>query len=108
MEKSGVLDSKVFSGFGSKEDGSTDPTARLKALVKDQYKIDERKDRKRMLQRGGNPALLAVGLPVVGALATELVKDIYHLIKRKVFGGQLNHKTIKNQKDFIKDFVNNF
>jgi uncharacterized protein YdcH (DUF465 family) len=50
--------------------------------------------------------LLAIGLPVIGALAGEIVKDIYGVVKKKMFGGELKHKSLKSQKLFLKDFVN--
>ena len=80
--------------------------ARLRSLVKHQYKIDERKENKKRLIKGGNPALLSVGLPIIGTLASEIVKDLYGLLKRKIFGGEINHKRIKSQKEFVKHFVN--
>ena len=100
-EQAQVLPTTVFEGFGTKEEGSTDPVAWLRNIVKERYAVDERKERKRKLQKGGNP-LLAVGLPVVGALASEIVKDLYNVIKRKIFGGEINHKTVQSQKHFIK------
>ena len=45
--------------------------------------------------------MLAVGLPVVGALASEIVKDLYHVIKRKVFGSEINHKTVQSQNNLL-------
>ena len=78
--KSGVLDSKIFSGFGSKEEGLVDPVARLRNIVAQQYKTDERKERKieKNAQHGGS-----ADLPVIGKVANELVKSLYNVINKK-------------------------
>ena len=76
-----MLPTTVFSGFGSKEEGSVDPVARLINIVKEQYTVDERKERKRekTTQQGGNLA----DLPVIGKVANELVKNLYNVINKK-------------------------
>ena len=80
LEKSGVLYSKIFSGFGSKEDGLVDPVARLRNIVKKQCAVDERKERKieKNAQHGGS-----ADLPVIGKVANEVVKNLYNVINKK-------------------------
>ena len=46
-EKLGILPTTKFSGFVSNEEGSVDPVARLRNIVKEQYVVDERKERKK-------------------------------------------------------------
>ena len=75
-------------------------------MVQEHYKKEERKERKHKIQKGGVAPLLAIGLPVLGALASEIVKDIYGVVKKKMFGGELKHKSVKSQKLFLKYFVN--
>ena len=80
LEKSGVLDSKIFSGFGSKEDGSNDPVSKLREIVAQQYKTDERKERKieKNVQHGGS-----ADFPVIGKVANELVNNLCNVINKK-------------------------
>ncbi len=80
LENSGVLDSKIFSGFGSKEEGLVDPVARLRNIVKEQYAVDERKERKieKNVQHGGS-----ADFPVIGKVANELVNNLYNVINKK-------------------------
>ena len=98
-----------FSGFGAEEEPeNSDPVARLRRLVNEQYKSETKKDKKK-LQRGGVAPLLAIGLPVLGAVAGELAKDLYSFIKSKVTGSGVKmpyHKTKRDGIQFIKDVVN--
>ena len=82
LEKSGILDTKTFTGFGSNEEGSVDPVSRLRNIVKEQYAVDERKERKieKNAQHGGS-----ADLPVIGKVANELVKNLYNVINKKIF-----------------------
>ena len=99
----------TFSGFGATDNEKikkADPIFKLKQLLQEHYKTEERKERKQKIQKGGIGPLLAIGLPVLGALASEIVKDIYGVVKKKMFGGKLKHKSLKTQKFFLKYFVN--
>ena len=100
------MDTKVFSGFGE----GSDPVSKLRKIVEEQYKIDEKKEKKNKIkQTGGLIPLAAIGLPIIGALASEIVKDLYGVIKRKLTGSgvKMNHKTIKDKKIFVQDIINN-
>ena len=90
-EKLGVLPSTTFSGFGVSNNEKTeksDPIFKLRQMVKDQYKTEERKHK---IQKGGVAPLLAIGLPVLGSLASEIVKDLYGIVKKKTFGCEIKH-----------------
>ena len=106
LEESGLMDTKVFSGFGE----GSDPVSKLRKIVEEQYKINEKKEKKNKIkQTGGLIPLAAIGLPIIGALAGEIVKDLYGVIKRKLTGSgvKMNHKTIKDKKIFVQDIINN-
>ena len=91
LEKNGIMDTKQFSGFGKKETKPTDPAARLRQLVKTKYKGQLKHDKK---QSGGVLPLAPIAIAALGAVAGEIVKDIYGLIKRKLSGSgmKFNHK----------------
>ena len=103
-----ILPTTVFEGFGEKEEVS-DPTARLKALVKEQYKIDERKDRKRKLIKGGLLPLAPIGIAIASSVATKLVSDLYDLIKHRLTGSGYkvpHHKTNQLRVKYVNEIVN--
>ena len=60
LEQAHLLSSKRFEGFGS-----SDPTARLKQLVKSKYRNEERKQHK---MHGGLGPWAVVALGAVGAV----------------------------------------
>ena len=58
----------TFSGFGATDNEKikkADPFFKLKQLVQEHYKTEERKERKHKIQKGGVAPLLAIGLPVL-------------------------------------------
>ena len=77
-EQSHTLPTKEFSGFGIKQEDdnvsekNSDPAYKLRQLVQQKYK----KELKQNEQKGGMIPLAAIALPVAGALAGEIVKDI--------------------------------
>ena len=105
------MDSKQFSGFGAEpEQENSDPVARLRRLVNEQYNSETKKD-KRKIQRGGVvPALIPIGVAIASALGSKAISDIYDWIKSKVTGSGVKvpyHKTKRQRIEFLKDVVNN-
>ena len=107
LEKIG-MDTKTFSGFGAEEE-INDPVAKLRELVKDEYKT-ESKHKKMKTQKGGIlPALIPVGIAIASAVGSKLAGDLYDFIKGKLTGGGYkvpNHKTKKKKVQFVKEVVN--
>ena len=88
LEKSNLMDTKRFSGFGAKEDEegseSRDPVARLREIVKKQYKNEERvKKKNKIVKHGGFLPLAPIGLAILGALAGKETSDVYDFLKKK-------------------------
>ena len=111
LEKTGLMDSKVFSGFGAEEGSENgDPVARLRLLVQQQYKTDTKKDKKGKTQKGGIlPALIPIGVAIASTLAGKLSSDLYDFIKKKITGSGTKvpyHKSKQQRIDFIKEIVN--
>ena len=110
LEKSGLMDSKQFSGFGAEsESENSDPCSRLRSIVQQQYKSETKKDKRKIVKHGGLGPIAMVALPALGALAGELAKDLYSLIKSKITGSGIKmpyHKTKKQRIEFLKDVVN--
>ena len=112
LEKAG-MDTKRFSGFG------TDPVARLRQLARKHYNKQQRTVDKKETSRfahsirtsepqnklikGGIGPLAAIAIPALGALAGKLTSDLYDFVKRKITGSgiKMNHKTQKDQKEFL-------
>ena len=109
-----VLPTKVFEGFGTDEDQeeeNKDPTARLKALVKAQYKNEHKHNKIVKKQQSGGlaPLLIPVGIALASALGSKIVGDLYDFVKGKIVGSGHEipkHKTKKDQLAFIKEIVN--
>ena len=105
------MDTKRFSGFGNEEDETneiTDPVARLKELVQQHYKTEERKS-KRKVQRAGVFPLAPIGLAVAGTIASKIASDLYDVLKKRLVGSGYTIKSHKNKKEqilFLKQFVN--
>ena len=99
----------TFSGMG------TDPVARLREIVEAQYKDEEKEQKKKLKkksQRGGFlPALIPIGVAIASTLGSKAVSDLYDWIKNKISGSgikhKMNHKTLKDKKIFLKEFINN-
>ena len=106
MEKTGVLPTKTFSGFGEE---SADPTFKLKQLVKEKYMADEKVDRrKKKIQKGGVLPLLPIGVAVASAIAGKLASDLYDFVKKKITGKGYavpNHRTRNQKKQFLLDVI---
>ena len=99
----------TFSGFGKKEEESTDPCYRLRSLVKEQYKNEAKQENKKKVQKGGFLIpLIPLATTALSALIAKAVPDIYDFIKSKISGSgyKMNHKTLKDKKLFLKDFAN--
>ena len=104
LEKAG-MDTKRFSGFG------TDPVARLRQLARKHYNKQQRtvdkKEPQNKLIKGGIGPLAAIAIPALGALAGKLTSDLYDFVKRKITGSgiKMNHKTQKDQKEFLLNLI---
>ena len=108
LEKNNLMDTKRFSGMGSDE--STDPVQRLRDIVKQQYKVQEKHNNKKKVNGGVFP-LIPIGIAVGTAVASKLAGDLYDWLKNKISGSgikhKMNHKTLKDKKIFLKEFINN-
>ena len=106
LEESGLLNTTQFSGFGaSEEEEISDPVARLRNLVEQEYK-SETKHKK--TQKGGFLPLVPIATAVAGALASKLTSELYDFVKKKITsgGGKVPyHKTRKEQLEFLKEFI---
>ena len=110
LEKHHLMDTKRFSGMGTeKEEESTDPVQRLRDIVKQQYKSEEKQKNKKKVQKGGFLPLVPIGIAIASAIGSKLAGDLYDYVKKKVTGNgyNMNHKTLKDKKLFLKDFINN-
>ena len=96
----------TFSGFGtSEEEEISDPVARLRNLVEQEYK-SETKHKK--TQKGGFIlAPLAIGAAT--AIGSKLAGELYDFVKKKLTSGSgikiPNHKTRQQKIEFIKEFI---
>ena len=81
LEKAHMLPTTVFEGFGEK----SDPTARLKQMVEEQYitKSQNRRTRKNKTQSGGFIPLIPIGVSILGALAGKVIGDVYDLVNKR-------------------------
>ena len=105
LEKSGLMDTKKFSGFG-------DPVARLRKLSRKYYRHQEgpnKKEPQNKLQHGGFlPAgALAVLLPAAGTLLGKILVDAYTSIKHKITGKgyKMNHTNNADKIEFMKKLI---
>ena len=111
LEESGLMSTKTFSGFGANkevQEEKSDPVMRLRQIVQKEYKNNNKKENKdRRIQKGGIAPLLAIALPALGALASEVVKDIYGFLKKKLSGGSIkfNHKNNAEKKTFLIELL---
>ena len=98
-----------FTGFGvAEEEEIIDPVARLRDLVKSEYKT-EKKGKSKKLQRGGVLPLIPIAMAIGSAVAGKLAGDLYDFVKKKVTGGSYKmpiHRTKKEKVEFLKKFVN--
>ena len=111
LEKSGIMDTKRFSGMGAeKEEESTDPVQRLRDLVKQAYKNESKQENKKQIQKkGGFLPLIPLATTALSALIAKVVPDIYDFIKSKISSGsgyKFNHKTRKQKVDFLTNIIN--
>ena len=94
----GLSDTKVIEGCGS------DPAARLREMVHDQYNKKKKRN-----QRGGIlPIVAAIGTAAATALASKIVADLYEVLKKKLSGSglrQINHRTKNEKKQFLIEFL---
>ena len=117
LEKAG-MDTKRFSGFGTETclrdtcaNHASDPVARLRQLARKHYNKQQRtvdkKDPQNKLIKGGIGPLAAIAIPALGALAGKLTSDLYDFVKRKITGSgvKMNHKTQKDQKEFLLNLI---
>ena len=110
-EQLGVLPTTKFSGFGlDTESERSDLTARLKALVEEKYKNEEKKERKMIKsQKGGIAFLGPMAVAATSALAAKLTDSLYDWIKGKIQGHGIKvkyHKTKQQRIKYLKDFIN--
>ena len=107
LEKAHLLPSAVFEGFGEK----SDPTARLKQMVEEQYisKSQTRRTRKNKTQSGGFIPLIPIGVSILGALAGKVIGDVYDPVKKKITGSgiHMKHKSIKDKHNFLLEVLEN-
>ena len=107
LEKAGIMDTKRFSGFGAEEE-INDPVAKLRELVKKEYKPEKKSDKK--IQKGGVFPLIPIGIAIASAIGSKLAGDLYDFIKSKVTGNGYKiprHKTKKQKVQFVKEVINN-
>ena len=111
LEKNNLMDTKRFSGMGNnEEEESTDPCSRLRQMVKENYKTEEKQNKKKV-QKGGFAFLAPLAIGALTALSGKAISDIYDFVKSKLTssgGGYKvkHHKTIKDKKNFLKDVIN--
>ena len=107
LEKAHMLPTTVFEGFGEK----SDPTARLKQMVEEQYihKSQSKRTKRNKNQTGGFIPLIPIGVSILGALAGKVIGDVYDLVKKKLTGSgiSMKHRTIKDKHNFLLEFLEN-
>ena len=105
MQSTGALRSALYITCSSEEPENTDPVYKLRQLVKEQYK-SEIKHKK--TQKGGFLPLVPIATAAAGALAAKITSELYDFLKKKISGGVNipNHKTKKEQLEFLKEFIN--
>ena len=98
------MDTKIYSGFGtSEEPENNDPVARLRLLD-----VQECKAEKKKVQKGGFLPLIPIATAASGALAAKITSELYDFVKKKISGSGIkipNHKTKKEQLEFIKECI---
>ena len=108
LEKSGLLDSHKFSGFGANQDDeeeSSDPAQRLKDLVKHKYKNELKRDHKIIKhKRDQSGGLAPILIPIVASIVGTLAGKIFDTIKEKIRGSGYDLPHLKN-KDEKHEFV---
>jgi len=110
-EQLGVLPTTKFSGFGlDTESERSDPVYRLRQLVQEKYKNEEKTERKMIKsQQGGVAFLPAMAVAAASALAAKLTDSLYDWIKGKIQGHGIkvkHHKTKQQRIKYLKDFIN--
>ena len=106
LEQAGIMDTKTFSGFGAEEE-INDPVARLREMVKKEYKPEKKNGKK--IKTGGILPLVPIGIAIASAIGSKLTGDLYDFIKSKVTGSghKVPHlKTKKQRVEFVKEVVN--
>ena len=106
LEKTGLMDTKQFTGFGAEEEEINDPVARLRSIVQSEYKSE--KKGKKKTQKGGVFPLVPIGIAIASAVGSKLAGDLYDYVKKKITGGGQkvpNHKTKKEKVEYLKEFV---
>ena len=106
LEKSNLLDTRHFEGFGASEE-INDPVAKLREIVKKEYKPEKKSDKK--IQKGGLAFLAPIGIAIASAVGSKLASDLYDFIKKRVTGSGVSipkHKTKKQKVQFVKEIVN--
>ena len=90
------------------DEESTDPVYKLRKLAQQHYKTQDKNNKK--IVKGGVFPLIPIGIAVGSAVASKLAGDLYDWLKNKISGSgmkhKMNHKSIKDKKIFLKDFVN--
>ena len=96
-----------FSGMGtSEEPENTDPVYKLRQIVKEQYKTE---NKHKKAQKGGFAFLAPVAIAGLSTIAGKLSGDIYDWLKKKVTGSGMKipyHKTRAQKIQFMKEFIN--
>ena len=111
LEKSGLMNTKTFSGFGvnEEEEDAKDPVAKLRQLVEEQYKT-EGKSKKKIIKGGVLPAaLIPIGIAIASTVGSKFAGDIYDWIKKRIVGSGVKvpyHRTRKDKVEFVKNVVN--
>ncbi len=106
----------TFSGFGKNTEHETsenvDPVAKLRSLVKEQYKSELKKENnnKNKVQKGGFIPIIPVATAVVSTIASKLASELYDFLKKKITSSGSGtkipyHRTKKEKIQFIKDIV---
>lgn len=110
FEKSGILPTKTFSGFGEKEK-NIDPVFRLRQIANEHYKKTDNKIIKRdRHQDGGFLPLIPIGIALASTLGSKVVGDLYDYFKKKIVGGNYkipDHKNLNEKKQFLIDVIKN-
>ena len=108
LEKSNLLDTRHFEGFGASEE-SNDPVARLRKLAQKENKIEKHSKSKTI--KGGIAFLAPLAIGALSGLAGKFAGDLYDFVKSKLSSGSgykiKKHKTIKEKVEFLREVVNN-
>ena len=108
LERSHILPTTVFEGFGANQDDDeepSDPAARLRDLVKHKYKKELKRDhtliKHKREQSGGFAQIL---VPIAASVLATLAGKVYDTIRDRIKGKGYDLPHIKN-KDETHDFV---